>query len=179
MNSISISIANWPETDVVYKAVPIIIAVCALLISVYTAYISRRSFEMASRPYISANSYGILTKDNVMHPDPLRIKFDLVNSPSRVITQEFKVMLGGEVLHESEIKDVVQFPMINGEWTYSIGEQEFNRMLKKRSKSSQKLKRLVYFEYQSLNGGKRYVYSLEQEFVPESKQWRSVSSNAT
>lgn len=179
MNAINISVANWPETDLVYQVVPIMIAVFALLISLYTAYLSRRSFEMASRPYLSANNYGIVTKDNVLLPDPLRIKFELVNSPSRIVIQELKILLEEEVLHEFQRKDVVQFPMINGEWTYTIRKEEFDIILEKHSKSKQKLKRLVYFEYRALSGGKTYTYSLEQDFVPENSQWSNVSSTAT
>ncbi|EGQ8053816.1 hypothetical protein HPX47_001170 [Vibrio alginolyticus] len=179
MDRVKIFVENWPETDLVYQIVPIIVAVSALVVSLYTAYLSRSSFEMASRPYLSAHIYTFLTNDNSAIPSIDRIKYELTNAPTKIVRNEIRVLLGGELVFEKKEENLVWFPMNNGEIVFSISKQVLEEILEAANKSKLKLEREILVKYQPLNLRKTYEYVKVQEFDLINNQWLDVSTKST
>ena len=57
MDATKIVIENWPKTNHLLVYIPLLIALFALAVSLYSAYLTRKSFIMSHRPYVWASSY--------------------------------------------------------------------------------------------------------------------------
>ena len=109
---------------------PIIIALIALTVSLYTAYLSRRSFIAAHRPYIWALSYSFLDPDHkTLRPVPSMVGYRVLNAPAKVAVCSVKIVLGERTLLSHTEKAFVRFPDANSEWTFSLGTEDMKSIL--------------------------------------------------
>lgn len=179
MESIKIFIENWPESSILAQYTPIFIAGVALIVSLYSAYLSRRSFNLSSRPYVWASSYGVIDQEQKsITPVPQRLAYRVKNTPAKVKESNVTVYLGSEEIFTHREANFVRFPDDSSEWSFSIGENQFNEIMQKNELSSASLVRKVLVKYESLSGGKEYEYSLKQKFVLAENQWKDTESLA-
>ena len=179
MESIKILIENWPEPSILAQYTPVFIAGVALIVSLYSAYLSRRSFNLSSRPYVWASSYGVIDQSkNCIIPVPQQLAYRIKNTPAKVKESNVIIYLGSEEIFAHEETDYVKFPDESSEWFFSIGEKEFTEIMKKYKSSSDKLFRNVLVKYVSLSGGKVFEYSLKQEFIEVENNWKDTESQA-
>jgi len=64
------------------------------------------------------------------------------------------------------------------EWSFPIGEIDFEKIMNRSNEDKSKLIRHISLEYSSLGGGKIYHYELQQIFEPIENQWKDVSQKA-
>jgi len=72
----------------------------------------------------------------------------------------------------------VRFPDERSEWSFSVGEEDFKKIMNRSNEDKAKLYRLISIEYSSLDGGKIYRYKLRQSFNPIENQWKDTSEEA-
>ena len=179
MEPLKILIDNWPVTNLVTVYTPIFIAAVAVVVSLYSAHISRKSFLLSSRPYIWAANYGVIDQANrTITPVPSRLMYRVNNSPAKVLESKVSVLLGRKELFSHDQNDYVCFPDEGGEWTFSIGQDEFERIMNEFKSSNETLYRKVKFKYSDLGKLGKFEYELNQEFVTVENQWKDISSNA-
>jgi len=178
MDSVKVVIENWPQKDLL-EYMPIIVAVIALAVSLYSVYLTRRSFILSHRPYVWASNYGVLDPDKrTIIPIPSRVAYRVRNSPAKIIRTEVKINLNMQPLLVHSDQNVVRFPDERSEWSFSVGEEKFGRIMSRSDEDRAKLCRLISIEYSSLDGGKIYHYKLCQSFNPAENQWKDVSEEA-
>ena len=179
MTPIKILIENWPEQDFLAQYIPIVIAAVALLVSWYSAYLSRKAFNHSSRPYVWASSYGVVDQERkCITPVPHRLAYRVKNSPTKIKLSCVSVTLGAEEIFKHMEENFVRFPDDSSEWSFSIGQNEFSEIMQKHRSSNAQLIRKVFVKYMSLDGGTTYEYQLKQEFVSADNQWRDIESRA-
>lgn len=178
MDTIRVLIDNWPETNHIAEYFTIAIALIALGGSLYSVYLTRKSFIAAHRPYVWAVSY---VYGRTMEPIPSLVMLRIADAPARIWHEHVRISLSTQVLAEWEQEDMVRFPdnAQASEWSFGFDKDEFDKIMKRPLEELSQLRRQVFFEYSSLNGGERYHYILEQEFVPSDRQWRSISEEST
>ncbi len=178
MDTLKIVIENWPKKDLL-EYVPIIIAVIALAVSLYSVYLTRKSFAASHRPYVWASNYGVLDSEKkTIIPIPFRVAYRVRNSPAKIIRTEVKINLGEEPLLGHTDQNIVRFPDERSEWSFSVGEEDFKKIMNRSNEDKAKLSRLISIEYSSLDGGKIYHYKLRQSFNPIENQWKDISEKA-
>jgi len=74
--------------------------------------------------------------------------------------------------------NIVRFPDERSEWTFSIGKDNFEKIMDRSDDDKTKLSRIISIEYSSLDGGKSYHYKLQQSFNPAENQWMDISVEA-
>lgn len=179
MEPIKILIENWPEQDFLAQYIPIFIAAVALVVSLYSAYLSRRAFKHSSRPYVWASSYGVVNNElQRITPIPENIAYRVKNSPTKIKLSYVSVSLGTEEIFSHSVQNFVRFPDDSSEWSFSIGKKEFSEILRRHSSTNTQLTRKVIVKYTSLDEGTAYDYYLKQEFVSSDNQWKDIESRA-
>ena len=173
-------LSNWPEQSFLTQYVPIAIATIALGVSLYSANLTRKVFIHSSRPYVWASNYGVVDQQNhCIIAMPQTLAYRVKNWPTKIIFSGISITLGAEEIFSNQQENFVRFPDDSSEWSFSIGENEFNEILEKYSSSNAKLFRKVFVKYTSLNGGTSYQFNLKQEFIEADKQWRDIESQAS
>ncbi|MCL1127757.1 hypothetical protein [Shewanella surugensis] len=123
MEPFKIFIENWPSSDLVALYTPICIAAVAVIVSWYSAHLSRRSFNLSSRPYVWASNYGVIDQTNrTITPIPWRLGYRVKNSPAQVIENIVSIKLGSVEIFSHKGENFVRFPDESSEWTFTIGE---------------------------------------------------------
>ena len=179
MDATKVVIENWPETNYLLVYIPIIIAIIALSISLYSIFLTRRVFVVSHRPYVWAGNYGVIDHDKkTIIPVPFRVSCRVKNSPARIIRMEVKINLNMETLFVHTNENFVRFPDETSEWSFGIGEEDFEKIMNRSNEDKSKLVRLISLEYSSLDGGKIYHYKLQQSFNPIENQWKDTSEKA-
>ncbi len=173
MNTTKVIIENWPKTNYI----PIIIAIIALMASLYSLYLTRKSFIASHRPYVWASSYVV--NDTGYRPIPSQVACRVKNSPARILRMEVKINLNGERLFDYTEENLVRFPDEKSEWYFTIGKKSFDKIMQRPDEDKSKLVRIISLEYSSLDGGKIYRYKLEQSFSPNENQWKDNNEEAS
>ena len=179
MDITKVIIENWPKTNSLLVYIPIIIAIIALGASLYSVLLTRKAFISSHRPYVWAINYGVNDPDKkTIIPIPFRVGYRVKNSPARIIRTEVKINLNMEPLFVQAEENLVRFPDERSEWSFSIGEEDFKKIINRSNEDKSKLVRLISIEYSSLDGGKIYHYKLQQSFNPIENQWKDTSEKA-
>ena len=162
MDTVKVIIENWPKTNYLIVYIPIIIAVIALAVSLYSVYLTRKSFIVSHRPYVWASSYGVLDPGRqTIIPIPHRAAYRVKNSPAKIIRTEVRVNLSGETLFAHADANLVRFPDEKSEWSFSFAQKDFEKFMDRDDADKAKLQRLISIDYSSLDGGKIYHYELQ------------------
>lgn len=179
MDIVKVVIENWPKKNYLLEYTPIIIAVIALAVALYSVYLTRKSFIASHRPYVWASNYGVHDPDKkTIIPIPYRVAYRVKNSPAKIIRAEVKISLGKEPLLSHAEENIVRFPDERSEWSYSIGEEDYKKIMNRSDEDKSKLSRIISIEYSSFGGGKIYHYKLQQSFNPSDDQWKVISEEA-
>lgn len=180
MEPLKIIIDNWPSTSWMTTYSPILIAGVAVLVSLYSAHLSRKSYRLSSRPYVWASSYGVIDQaKKTIIPVPYRLAYRVTNTPTKVIENTVTILLGDKEVFSHSDNNFVRFPDGSSEWSFSIGESEYTEIQNQYKSSGESLSRKVKVRYSSLSGGKEYSYTLTQEYIDIDGQWKDISSQAT
>jgi hypothetical protein len=180
MDTIKVIIENWPKTNHLLEYLPILIAVVAVIISLYSAHLTRKSFIASHRPYVWASNYGVIDQDKkTIIPIPHRVGYRIKNSPAKIILTEVEISLNNETLFNYKDENIVRFPDESSEWSFSIGEKDFKNIMNRSNEDKSKLTRHISLKYSSLGGGKIYHYELQQTFEPIENQWKDKSEKAS
>ena len=180
METFKIIIDNLPETSWMETYIPILIAIIAVVISLYSAYLSRKSFSLSTRPYVWASSYGVIDQNNKsIIPVPASLGYRVINSPTQVLKNEVIISLGDKEIFSHKECNFVRFPDGTSEWSFSIGKDDYDSIIEQYECSEESLVRTVDIIYKSLNGAEKYCYSLKQEFIMKDNQWIDTLSQAT
>jgi len=177
MDMVKVIVENWPKTSPFLEYMPVVIAVIALVVSLYSVYLTRRSFITSHRPYVWAINYGVID-NNTIKPIPSRVAYRVRNAPARIIRAEVKIDFDEEQLLVYSDQNIVRFPDDRSEWSFSIGKDEFERIMNRSNEDKAKLSRIISIEYSSLDGGKVYHYELKQSFNTADNQWKDISETA-
>lgn len=178
MNSLKVIVENWPKKDLL-EYIPLVIAIIALAVSLYSVCLTRKSFIASHRPYVWASNYGVIDQDRkTIIPIPFRVGYRVKNSPAKIIQTEVKITLNAETLLMHTDRDMVRFPDERSDWTFSIGEEDFAKIMRRSNDDKAKLSRIMSIEYSALDGGKTYHYKLQQSFNPNENQWKDISEDA-
>jgi len=179
MDVAKVVIENWPKTNYLSVYIPIIIAIIALIMSLYSIYLTRKIFVVSHRPYVWALNYVAKDHDTgEIIPVPSKAMFRVKNSPARIIRMEVKINLNMETLLGWLEENLVQFPHEMTEWNFWIGKENFDKIMDRSNEEKSKLVRLISLEYSSLDGGKIYHFNLQQSFNPIENQWKDISEKA-
>lgn len=179
MDITSVIIENWPKTNYFSQYMPIVIAIIALVASLYSAYLSRKAFIAAHRPYVWGSNYGVIDHEKkTIIQVPSRVACRVKNAPAKIIRMNVKINICSEQLFDHTDNNYVRFPDETSEWHFNIGKDEFQRIMNRPAEAKSELVRLVSIEYSSLYGGKIYHYKLQQSFNLDENQWQGTAEEA-
>jgi hypothetical protein len=179
MDVTKVIIENWPNTNILLQSIPIIIAVIALGISLYTIHLTRKSFIASHRPYVWGGNYGVIDLDKkTISPIPHRVIYRVKNAPAKILESKVKITLNGESLLNHKNINFVRFPDEKSEWNFGIGEAKYKQIMNRSVENQANLLRHISIKYSLLGGGEKYKYTLEQSFVPADNQWKDKTEQA-
>lgn len=179
MEVTKVIIENLPKTPWYKEWMPIIIAIIALVMSIISLYWTRKEYIKSNRPFVWASNYGVIDAENkTIIPIPFRIGCRVKNSPARILQMEVSVILNKSILFTHAEKNFVRFPDETSEWSFSIGKDEYEKIMNRSDGEKSNLKRIISIVYSSLDGGKIYHYRLEQLFIKAENQWEGVLQKA-
>lgn len=175
MHQVSVVISNWPEFNLSDVAA-LFVAVVALGISLYSAYLSRKSNILASRPYVRAASYAVIENGKPI-PQPDKLAYRVHNRPARIIKESIRVLYEGEMIFEHCKNNSVRFPDDRSESSFIFGGDIFSGFMSRPDLS--KLERRIDIVFAAIDGGGRYQYLLRQKFNQHEGQWRDIEESTT
>lgn len=181
MEPLEVIIKNWQEPLWYDKWTPILIAVISLLTSIIALWWTREQYIRSARPYVYASSYATFNQatGNITNA-PSIVGFRLRNAPTKIHYYRITISLGEKLIFNHETKNVVQFPTDDKfEWTFSIGELDYGKILAVPHTEQSNLIRKIVVEYSSLDGNRKYLYELNQKFIPVEQQWINIESKST
>ncbi len=158
---------------------PVVIAVIALVVSLYSVYLTRRSFIASHRPYVWASNYGVIDADKkTIIPIPFRVAYRVKNAPAKIVRTEVRISLGAQQLLVHADHNIVRFQDERSEWSFSIGKDQFEQIMHRSDDERARLSREISVEYSSLDGGTNYHYKLQQSFNTAENQWKDTYEEA-
>jgi len=101
LETVKVIVENWPKTKLLLEYTPVAIAVIALVVSLYSVYLTRKSFIAAHRPYVWASNYGVIDSEKkTIIPVPFRVGFRVKNAPAKIVRMEVKINHSAQELLE-------------------------------------------------------------------------------
>jgi hypothetical protein len=172
-------IENWPINPWYKEWIPIFIALIALITSFISLYWTRHEFIKNSRPYVWASNYGVIDAEKkTILPIPFRIGFRVKNTPARIISLNVEIVYKSQKLFTYTLNNIVRFPDESSEWTFTIGKDDFDKIMSRPDTEKSSLTRMIMIKYSALDGGKIYGYELQQVYEPSDNQWRDTFEEA-
>ncbi len=171
------SVITW-----VAKNASAIIALCALVVSIYSLYVNNLSFIQNSRPYVYAMSYAIQDANTkLLIPQPQKLLYKVLNRPAKILRVEISLVLREgtieSVLYYNDDKNnAVRFPAQDSQWWFSFGTNDYKMYMNNLAKGD--IYRNVAIEYQALGGGTKYHYELQQKYDTLENDWKSKSETS-
>lgn len=173
MTPIKVFVENWQSTPWHIEWIPIIIAIIALITSLISLYWTREEFIRNTRPFVWASNYGVIDHEhNALMPVPHKIALRVKNSPAKISNLVVNIFLDDVQLFGYTDENCVRFPDETSEWAFSVGKDDFERIMNRPADQQSRLRRIVTIEYSGLGGRKKYHYKLEQSYNPLDNQWR-------
>jgi hypothetical protein len=174
-----LAIINLPSESFLKSWMPIVIAIIALIATLFSMYFTRKEFRISHRPFVWANSYAFLDQSkSTIIPVREMIGFRVKNSPAKIIRQKILINFDTKNLFSSDEKNFVRFPDEKSEWTFTIAKEKFDEIMDQCGENTEKLIRIVSTQYTSLNGGKVYHHRLEQNFNLADNNWKDITTEA-
>lgn len=186
METTKVIIENWPKDPWIKTWMPVIIstfiALIALGVSLVSVHYTKKEFIRNSRPYVWAINYSYSDSLKI-HPEPQTIIFKISNSPSKILKQEFKILLKEgnsycDIDSPTPEENFVRFPASDQIWHYSVKPEVWSKIELLTPLQKENLERHVLLQYRSLDGGKIYFFKLIQKFIPKDNQWRDIDVQA-
>ena len=169
-------IENWPKTPWFKEWIPILIALIALITSIISLYWTSIQQTKNTRPFVWASNYsGIENVNKTRIQIPYIIAYRIKNSPARILQMDVDIYLESNELFSHTDTNLVQFPDDSSEWTFTIGQTDFERIMNRPISEQSKLIRTISIKYSSLDGGKIYNYKLKQVFIPSDNHWNNIN----
>jgi len=159
--------------NVIENWIPIIIAVIALAVSIFTSLLSKRAFITSSRPYVWATNLEVEGEGYKSSA----IACYVSNSPAKIISHEFSMKSDNEEVGNYHDKNFLRYPNEKFRWIIYTDDETFENSLENCLKNQLTLTRRNYIEYSSLNGGKRYFHELVQVYDSEVEYWETIMEN--
>ena len=173
-------IENLPKPKRLWhEYIPIIIAVIALVISIYSAHLSRKEFIIKNRPYVYANSRA----NDEGTIDVKSILICCINAPAKIVKQEYSYMFykkneyGEEEIVktiplESSLTSNVLYPSEKTD-TQIFFPYDFEEILAK--DPNDRLRRKVRLDYKELSTKRKYYFEGYWDYNRKYNAW--VTSN--
>lgn len=178
-DQLKVFVENFPVTPWYEEWAPTIIALIALITSLISLYWNRRDYIKSTRPFVWALSYGYIDqRTGILVPSPERVGFRVSNAPSKIVEFRIRIELENQTLFSFNEKNFVKFPDSGSEWSFSIGQADFQKIFSKGQGKENQLKRIISIDYTSLDGSKIYNYNLWQQFSVEDNQWKDFNVTA-
>ena len=160
--------------------VPIIIAICALIVSVLSLYWSRIQHRNSSRPFMWFMDFGITDQNQriIMRPEMIAIR--TTNAPALVKEARYDYyILSGDtkrIIHSQQETNFVRFPDTRSQNTYTVGDFRENII---NCQPEDIVERFLRIEYSSLSKGKKYTYESLAKYDLTEQRWRYTYEKAT
>ncbi len=162
-----VSVENLPKTKRWWQEyIPLLIAVLALGVSIYSAYLSRKEFIAAYRPYIYVSNRRT-EEDGKKIMDINTVVLKCLNAPARIVNQEaFYILIKTK---ENDKEEVTKSIPLNFTITSNIlypsesttSQITFTYDFKKEilaKDSNAKLRRKVRIDYKELSTDRKYYF---------------------
>jgi hypothetical protein len=183
MEPIKIAIQNWPSTDYISTIIAIssiAVSIAAVLVSIYSAHLSRATLIASKRSFVWAMSYlwSGESRNNKITPIPYIVALRVLNAPAQIEVLLFQVILNNTILFEHADNDLVMFPSEKSEYSLSISETNFAAIVNKIHDSSNDAFRVVTIKYKAIDGNSKYTYELHQIFDKCDGHWRNFKEKS-
>lgn len=180
MEPIRVIVENFPEPNAWYtKWGPIIIAICALVVSIISLLWARRTFIEGKRPYLWILDLAV-PQGNALVNICNTVVHRISNAPARILSIRYSLYKkknhDKKVLHEKEERNLVRFPDPNSQSSYII--PNFDDHISDLAEDEE-LWREIAVEYGPLSRKDKYKFNNISRYVPEQKKWEVVSEEAT
>lgn len=167
MDTLKVFIENLPKNPWYKEWIPIIIALLAIIVSIYSLNKSSKEYSRSSRPFVWAINFAVLDSNNRIVPQPRQIAFRVKNSPAKIHKLDFKIFSISDnnkekIIFSDKLEDMVRFPDEKSQWTYDIAMDKFDGIIS--SYSNDHIYRQINLEYSLLGGKKIFNYELKQRF---------------
>lgn len=170
MDTIKVIIENWQPNSWIETWIPIIIAVIALVTSVVSLFLTKVQFRKSSRPFICAMNY---VNSQSAQQIPSLVGYRVTNNPAKIHSSRVIIQLNEDILVNHHDENFVRYNASNFEWSFGVGRNEFDEIIRNHGDNPD-LNRIIKLEYSALDGGKKYHFSLVQNFVPADNQWKDI-----
>ncbi len=180
MKPLKIFIENFSEPAVWYADwAPIIVALCALVVSIFALYWSRNQYVNSSRPFVWAIDFAVLNEKGHLIYLPQRIAIRVTNAPAKIIQARYHFYFiserGKEYIHKNKESVAIRFPDEKSQATYDVGD--FEQLIEKR-KVGEELERYIRIDYSDLSENKKYMYESNSIYDFQEKLWKVISEKA-
>ncbi len=180
MDPIKVIVENLPNPQPWCVAwAPVIIALCAVIVSIFSLCWSRAQYINSSRPFVWLTDFAVLNEKQQLLNKPQTVATKVTNAPAKIISAQyhFYFILGSEKreIHKHEDNNIVRFPDEKSQATYTVGKFE---QLLKTQKSGEELERYLRIDYSALSGNKKYMYESRSKYDFQENRWRVISEKA-
>ena len=168
-------VENLPKTRNWWQEYAFIIAVLALSISIYSAYLSRNEYIAAHRPYVYASS----RRHDNGNADVDTIIVRSLNAPARIVNQEFYYMVvspkeNGEDNHEIKYErkftnESIVYPSATTTAQITVLYDFEKEILA--TDPNVKLRRMVRIDYKELSTSRKYFFEGYWDYSRKYNVW--------
>ena len=181
MDTINVLIKELPEQGWLKDWLPLLTAFLALLISFYSAYLSRKEQVRASRPFVWAMNFATLDDKNNAIEQPQTFAYKILNAPAIINTsiKVFAISSNGDNtkdLHFHKEENQVKYPNESVQYTYAI--PDFDKLIID-ANNYETIVRIINISYKSLAGGNDYTYEIRSKYNHKQKRWLDTYNEAT
>jgi hypothetical protein len=159
-----------------------LIAILALIATIYSLYLTRVQYIKSSRPYVWINNvYSTDQNSKLLIQVPSMMSCNVLNAPARFLQTNVKITLDTTELFNQTERNLIRYPNEKTDWTIEITSDNFNKIINRPPNEQEKLRRIISIDYSSIGRGrfrKTYHYKLEQSYLPYKNQWTDISVEA-
>ena len=181
MDVVKVVVENWPKAKpLLLEWVPVIIAGVAIIISIYSIYLSRKDFIASHRPYVWAATFSNPVPNKMINDSTVMIS--CVNAPAIRTREEYTYIAEKsegceDILHtDSELKMQVIYPVgpEKNQVTYTMSGYSKLREAIDDMKIRRILRR-VRIDYKEISSNREYFFEGEWEYDREGQTWKPIT----
>ncbi len=184
METMRVTIENWPRSSCFNMWAPIVIAGAALLVALYSSYKTRREAILSHRPYAFVQTFAHLDDLRRLVTDLRTVMMGCLNAPAQTIWTEYVYSIVRNNRTQEEVVDItrdevtqVLYPLGPGanQVTYTT---TFDLDSLINASDIQKLFRTVRMHYKEISSERRYRFEGKWEYDRHGRTWKPLRLTA-